>query len=188
MGGTVFQEADGRSVKENPQREGAVLMGNKKKISFKEDENGCFNVTSHAKVNGGYHRIKVNYKSVMLHRFVYENLYGWIPNDLIVRHKCDNPSCINPEHLELGTPKDNMMDKVKRNRCNTVYGERVKNSKLNNEKVMEIRYLLNKGESLSSVAKKYDVSAATISRVKEGISWAKVRGTKEPEEKGSFVS
>jgi hypothetical protein len=55
-------------------------------------------------------------KHETIHRIIYENYYGEIPNNLVVRHKCDIPRCINPKHLELGTQSDNMMDSVRRGR------------------------------------------------------------------------
>ncbi|GIN88690.1 hypothetical protein J6TS2_50760 [Heyndrickxia sporothermodurans] len=166
-------------------KHGDPLKNNRRKklITFDIDENGCFNCTSHAECNGGYHRMRVGKdKHILIHRFIYEQCYGMIPNDLIVRHKCDNPHCINPEHLELGTYQDNMMDKVNRGRCNSPYGERVKQSKLKENDVKEIRYLLTKNLGISEIARKYGVSPASISRIKDGISWVKVKGIKVPEE------
>jgi len=163
-------------------------MGGRKRIDFIVDGNGCFNCTSHASIKGGYHRIKINYKHELVHRYVFEQCFGFIPQDLIVRHKCDNPSCINPEHLELGTPKDNMEDKSKRGRCNAPFGERNKASKLSNKKVLEIRGLIDKGLTLKNIANRYDVSESTIWRVKEGESWGRVKEKKELAENVNLLS
>ena len=55
-------------------------------------------------------------KMFKAHRFVYEECFGPIPDNMLVRHSCDNPPCVNPEHLLLGTPQDNMDDKMERGR------------------------------------------------------------------------
>ena len=52
------------------------------------------------------------------HRVSYEMANGPIPDGLIIRHKCDNPNCVNPKHLESGTQKDNMLDASFRGRIN----------------------------------------------------------------------
>jgi hypothetical protein len=154
-------------------------MGGKKQIEFEVDNNGCFNCVSHAKIKGGYHRIKINYKHELVHRYIFEQCFGFIPGNLLVRHKCDNPSCINPEHLELGTSKDNMQDKSIRGRCNPVFGIRNNQSKLDPDKVIEIRSLLDRGLTLKNIANRFGVSESTIWRVKEGETWVKVKETRE---------
>lgn len=55
---------------------------------------------------------------IKAHRVAYELFIGAIPRGLLVRHKCDIPECVNPQHLECGTQKDNMKDAVKRGRLN----------------------------------------------------------------------
>lgn len=67
---------------------------------------------------------KRQYKLLLAHRVSYIIANGDIPEGYVIRHKCDNPPCVNPNHLEIGTQGDNMRDKVERNRCNTSFFRR----------------------------------------------------------------
>ena len=143
---------------------------NRKQIEWKENENGCFECISHHKNNDGYAKIKINNKMVFLHRYIYEEMYGFIPEDMVVRHKCDNPSCINPEHLELGTHKENMKDKKERNRGKTCNrrGENNTQAKLTRKQVEEIR----KDKRIHrEIAKDYNVSRQLIGKIKNNEIW-----------------
>lgn len=64
----------------------------------------------------GYGRFRINTKKVLAHRASYEIFIEKIPKGLLVCHKCDNPRCINPEHLWVGTDKDNVRDAMSKNR------------------------------------------------------------------------
>lgn len=68
----------------------------------------------------GYGVIKRRGKTMKAHRMIYEECFGMIPEGMVVRHTCDNPPCVNPAHLLLGTPKDNMRDKMERGRAGMV--------------------------------------------------------------------
>jgi hypothetical protein len=74
------------------------------------DENGCWNWTG-TKIPQGYGHTHYRGKSIYTHRLLYILTYGEIPEGLCCLHKCDNPSCCNPEHLFLGTMADNMHDR-----------------------------------------------------------------------------
>lgn len=93
------------------------------------------------------------------HRAAWIETHGPIPPGLVVRHKCDNRSCVNPEHLELGTHSDNMMDCSKR---------RTFRSTLTEENVTEIR---TSGLAQRELANKFGVSEATISRIRNHKRW-----------------
>ena len=79
------------------------------------DPDGCWNFTGH-KDRLGYGKVKFRGKRFLAHRAAYMITNGHLPEGLLVCHHCDNPSCINPQHLFLGTNYDNTMDAVRKGR------------------------------------------------------------------------
>ena len=88
----------------------------------------------------------------------------------MVLHKCDNPSCVRPEHLYLGTATDNARDMVDRNRTNNHIGEDHAGAKLTKKAVLEIRSLRGK-VSCRYLAEKYGVGRAYISDLQARKTW-----------------
>lgn len=123
----------------------------------------------------GYGQLKVNGKTMLAHRFAYERRFGKIPDGLFVCHKCDNPPCVNPDHLFTGTHQDNMDDRDSKNRLVTVRGERNGKSKLTEVKVLDIKKRLYRGEKILGIAKIYGVSENTIGAIKQGVTWRHVK-------------
>lgn len=82
-------------------------MSRPREIEYIVTDTGCWVCISHALDKDGYPKIKRNKTCLRLHRYIYTINYGDIPSELMVMHLCDNPSCINPEHLSLGTSKNN---------------------------------------------------------------------------------
>lgn len=81
----------------------------------KTNKNGCWEWVKY-KNQDGYGRIRVNGKKKLAHRASFEEFVCNIPEGMIVCHRCDNPSCIKPEHLFLGTHKDNCHDAITKGR------------------------------------------------------------------------
>ena len=126
----------------------------------KVDKSGdCWVWTGYIKIDGYgvYNQIKA-------HRLSWILINGEIQDNLIVRHKCRNRHCVNPEHLELGTTQDNINDKVRDgtiSRGTTI-------SKLTEAQVLEIR---NRPESCKDLAKEFNISASQVSKIKNRTSW-----------------
>lgn len=100
-------------------------------------------------------------------RAAYLAWVGAIPDGLVVRHRCDNPPCINPEHLELGTLADNSRDMVVRRRV--ANGERkARQVKLTDEQVTEIRSRVSCGETRKALAVEFGVSRSLVSMIASG--------------------
>lgn len=116
-----------------------------------------------AHLKGGYGRIRINEKIILAHRFSYEIHNGKIPNKMCVCHICDNPKCVNPSHLFLGTQKDNVDDMVNKNR---------QFSKLTLNQVKEIKKLCCEGKlKQREIAKTFNISRGTISDIYSNKSW-----------------
>lgn len=116
-----------------------------------------------AKQYSGYGRFWNGKKLTGAHQYSYRLYKGEIKEGLVVMHKCDNPSCVNPDHLNLGTTKDNLQDmyRKKRNRKLQTYtaGSNHHGAKLTKEQVIEARDLYKKGgETWISLANRYKVS------------------------------
>lgn len=140
-------------------------------LSFvSKSTSGCWNWTG-SKNPDGYGKTHFNGSDLRAHRLSYEHYIGPIPEGMLVRHKCDNPSCINPDHLEIGTTQDNVNDRCLRKRSRVLRGENVKTSKLTAALVREI---LTSELSGPKMAKKLGVARQTIDRIRRGESWEDV--------------
>lgn len=127
-------------------------------------------------LSGRYPALKrISSGTTYAHRFSWERANGPIPDGLIIRHKCDNPRCSNPRHLETGTYADNMADMVERGRSKT--GESNPSAKLTHERVAEIKKRLIGGESQQSLAREYGVCQQTVSDISRGRNWASVEAS-----------
>jgi len=84
----------------------------KGKIEYEVQENGCWNCINRH-ISKGYAMIRFNYKNYYAHRLMYELINKvTLKADIVVRHTCDNPLCVNPAHLILGTRADNVRDRI----------------------------------------------------------------------------
>ncbi len=95
------------------------------------------------------------------HRLSYEVFKG-DPGRLMVLHNCDTRACVNPDHLRLGTHRDNMRDGVKRRRFACRKGEQNSNAKVTDAQVNEIRTRFAAGEIQTALAKEYGLSTTTM--------------------------
>lgn len=127
------------------------------------------------KYSSGYGRLTIKLGlQVRAHRFMYEQRFGKIPEGMFALHKCDVRACVNPEHIFIGTKKDNMQDCVSkgRNRYKTLKGTESPNSNLNKKDITEIRELYKTGKFFQrEIGHKFGVSQVTVSRIILGYSY-----------------
>lgn len=105
------------------------------------------------------------------HRVSFIINFGPIPRDRDVLHRCDNPLCVNPDHLFLGTHAENMHDMKAKGRAKAPCGDKANAGKLNTEQVRQIREYLKMGLSQRTIADFYGVSSAAISNIHTGTTW-----------------
>lgn len=126
----------------------------------------------------GYGKLSVGLKKKFAHRVSWEIHKGPIPPGLCVCHGCDNPSCVNPDHLYVGTHKQNMEDKARKGRVS--FGDRKKgsqawNAKLDERSAFAIRYAyVLSGATIASVATKTGMSENAIRCLVKRKTWTHI--------------
>ena len=151
------------------------------KRTIKQDD-GCW-IFQGAKNCHGYGMIGLGKRSDGIercHRVSYRHFIGEIPKGMFICHKCDVPACVNPEHLFIGTPKDNHTDMRNKNRHSNPprnphdCGVKRHNSVLNDGLVKIIRNAYDKGNSMYYLAQKLGVSQSCISKAVKRETWKHV--------------
>lgn len=147
-----------------------------------------------AKAGNGYGVKFHNGRTEYVHRIAAEKAFGPIPSGMVVMHKCDNPACHNPSHLEIGTQRQNMADMrakgrsakggrhwSKTNPSLVLRGEQVGTSKLTKEIVLAIRASYIKSPagkasdtSLAAIARKFGIAFQTASKIINRKTWGHV--------------
>lgn len=140
----------GESRKNNPEKFWAKV---------KKEPNACWIWTGSGNPDG-YGIVSVSNSRMSTHRYSYELAFGKIPEGLHVLHKCDNPPCVNPAHLFLGTNADNMEDKNVKDRAGL---------KLKTKDVHAIIDACKSGCTQRSVAKQFGVSPSHVSKLCSGL-------------------
>lgn len=176
----VAKQTDTRSghIKGKPMR---FILGHAQTISVEErfwsfvdksgDGDSCWLWTG-AKSDFGYGRIKIDGKDTHANRLSWELHYGPIEGGLRCLHRCDNPPCVNPAHLFLGTNADNSADMVFKDRHTR--GSRHPHAKLSENDVADIRRLFRDGEMRTSLARRYGVSISLVCKIVARLAWKHV--------------
>lgn len=123
-----------------------------------------------AKTSHGYGSLKRGPRSACAHRVSWEDAYGPIPTGMAVIHTCDNPACVRPEHLAIGSQRANQRDKVAKNR--QAKGSGHGRAKLTEEDVADIR--ARAMAPIAALADDYGVSRRTIQFILERRTWRHV--------------
>lgn len=144
----------------------------------KRSANECWPWRGASKRKGGYGTISIHGNKVNAHRLSYELSIGPIPSGegyhgTCVLHKCDNPSCVNPFHLYLGTAADNMRDMMKKGRGYFKPGEKHPNAKLSNEEIAALRNLrADKGLTHRELGERFGISHVQVGNILNGVWWS----------------
>jgi hypothetical protein len=136
------------------------------KILMPQNEDGCM-LWLGSKCKDGYGFINQGSKVYSAHRFLFVLYHGKIERNKIICHRCDNPSCVRPDHLFMATQSENMIDRQKKGR--TSRGLNRPNVKLNDVKVLEIR--ADNHSTYRELSEKYNVAPCTIAAVKNRKIW-----------------
>ena len=138
-----------------------------------EPKSGCWIWTA-TKSEDGYGKFYFHPTYERSHRASWMFYVGEIPNGLFVLHKCDNPSCVNPYHLFLGTNDDNIKDMVKKGRQRALRGSKHKNAKVTEKDVIEMRKLSESGLSQYKIAEMFGICKSMANYICNRTNWKHV--------------
>lgn len=137
----------------------------------REPMSGCWLWTKSD--NGRYGLLSKGGRQRRAHRISYELHVGQIPDGMVVMHECDNPLCVNPGHLRVGTQLENIKDRDTKGRQvpNHPKGESNGMRKLSETEVLSIRRLRSVGWTMTNIAARFGVSRTAISVILSGKYW-----------------
>lgn len=133
------------------------------KVALTADDNQCWLWL--AGITKGYGHLKINGKHYYAHRIAWMLPNYQIPDNMEICHSCDNPKCVNPKHLFIGTHQENVDDMHRKGRANQVNNENHGGCKLSNLQVADIRRLNTGGTSQRKLAIMFNVDRRTIGRI-----------------------
>ena len=133
-----------------------------------------------------YGKLIINGRYEGAHRISWIIHHGNIPDNLYILHKCDNPSCVNPNHLFPGTAKDNVHDRNNKHRVKYKKGEQCSWAKLTEQQVIKIRERAADGELHKDLAKEYKVKRTTVNDIAIGKKWKHVGGPRSRRKKIAY--
>ena|SRR3990167_715446 len=113
-------------------------------------------------------------KNGSAHRWIYQHINGPLPENIFVCHTCDNPSCVNPDHLYAGTPKQNSHDRDSRGRGGALKGETNPAAKLTESDVIHMRRLFDSGVAVNEISKSTGVKHQHVSKIVRRQRWRHV--------------
>ncbi len=147
--------------------------------SYVEKTDGCWIWRgSVCALRGGYGQINIRGKVLKTHRVAYALEIAEVPDGLFVCHHCDNPICVRPSHLFVGTCADNVNDAWKKGRLplpkDAPIGESHHSAKLSSADVIDAREAHKKGSRNNDLAKKYGVTPTAMSNLLRGKTWKSV--------------
>lgn len=139
-----------------------VKNGRRKNIRYTTNKRGCWICISHSGDKDGYPKIGRYNKKHRASRYIYKLYKGSFNKNLVIRHMCDNFRCINPNHLLLGSKKDNTQDMIKKLKYFAP------NKKLSIEQIISIK---KSSKSLKELSKLYKVNVNHICDIRKGRHW-----------------
>jgi|SRR5215475_5298108 len=126
------------------------------------------------RLRSGYGVLSIDGRMQRAHRVMWELEHGSIPDGMWVLHHCDNPPCVNPNHLWLGTHSDNMRDMKQKGRAGRYRGPHIWRRKFSDNEVEAIRKMRDEDWTVTAIAKQFDCSISMIHNICSGKQYKEV--------------
>lgn len=169
---TLTRRDSDRRPRKTERRNGLTLADRLERRAMPEPNSGC--LLWLGAVNAlGYGTLGVGTVTTLAHRAAWLAHRGPIPTGLFVCHKCDVPSCVNPDHLFVGTNQDNMADMAAKGRNRQPKGEKHGRAKLSADDALTI---FRSQDATRFLVRRFGVSPALIRMIRRGEIWTSVTG------------
>lgn len=157
----------------NPRKRAEEFVSFMRQVAIGAEKGSCWLWTGGGG-DGRYGHFSINGGSIRCHRWIYEFVCEPIPDGQVIRHRCDNPKCVNPAHLEVGTYAQNTADAVQRGRWANRQGVKHPLAVLGEVEVKEIRRLASCGMTQKQIATRYEISSQHVGKIVRRESWGHI--------------